>query len=274
MSESPVLEFPAMLYGTAGEIRRKLKAQGKTWVREYLKTGGFTPPRSMRPVLPGEVLEAHSGMVFSNGPCWRTHMFTAVLMSLDEGVPREERQRMEDVFESFCLSTPWGAISYGAPPPPPRSAERLAKRLAALLRFWDVLQDPRYAFFPWREFTLEELVEHIYGLTMEAWCPGGTASVREHLTLTVERLARATQEECIKAVLRVIPELLKRNTHIKHRETLSNPNLQRERLAALRPEDFEDVSCADRYSVTGALYEWDRALGREQTPPPGGAGES
>ena len=68
VSESPVLEFPAMLYGTAGDIRRKLKAKGQTWAREYLKTGGFSLPRSMRQVLPGEVLEAHSGMMFEQRP--------------------------------------------------------------------------------------------------------------------------------------------------------------------------------------------------------------
>ena len=136
------------------------------------------------------------------------YMLSSVSMSLSDGIPKEEHQRMEDVFESFCLSTSWGALSCAVPPPSLRSAELMSRRLAALLRFWDVLQGPRYAYWPGQEFTLEELVKHIYGLTMGAWCPGGAASMHEHLALTVDRVARATREECIEAVLRVIPELL------------------------------------------------------------------
>ena len=48
----------------------------------------------------------------------------------------------------------------------------MAERLAALLRFWDVLQGPRYAFWAFGSHpTLEDLMEYIYGMTLEAWCP-------------------------------------------------------------------------------------------------------
>ena len=275
VSESPVLEFPAMLYGTAGDIRRKVKAKGLAWAREYLKTGGFSLPRSMRQVLPGEVLIVNSGTALdsSSHPLWRIYMLPDAFMSLKYDGPKENRPLMEENFESFCLSTPWGALSNVVCPFPPKSAGRMAGRLAALLRFWDVLHGPRYAYFAWREFTLEELVEHVYGLTMEAWYPGGADSVREHLALTVERMARATREECIEAVLRVIPGLLKMDKHLEHRQTLSDSGFLRERLAALRPDDFENVSSAERFTVNGVLWDWARALGRNQTSTPGGAEE-
>ena len=96
----------------------------------------------------------------------------------------------------------------------------MARRLAALLGFWDVLQGPRYAFWFERKDTLEELIEDIYGMTLKAWCPGSPASVREHLALTVER------------------------------------------IAALSPKDFENLSSAYRYAVNGPLCAWDRELGR------------
>ena len=41
---SPVLEFPAMLYGSTAAIRRKVRAEGHWWAREYLKTGAFPQP--------------------------------------------------------------------------------------------------------------------------------------------------------------------------------------------------------------------------------------
>ena len=262
--QSPVLEFPTMLHGPIGAIRRQVSAEGRRWARDYLKTGAFTQPRRMLQVPPGELLIMHSAAEFDiiPSPRWRIHMFVSVFMSLHDGVPEEEYPRVRESFESFCLSTPWGALYHAVAPPPLRSAERMARRLAALLRFWDVLQGPRYAFWFDRKDTLEELMEDIYRETLEAWCPGGPASVREHLALTVERMSHATREDCLQAVLRVIPVLVQANADLKHREVLSDPGFLRERLAALLPEDFEDVSSAYRYAVNGPLCAWDRELGR------------
>jgi hypothetical protein len=259
---SPVLEFPAWLYGTKAAIRRKARDEGHWWAREYLKAGAFPQPRQMRQVLPGEVLVMHSGADFDTGdPRWRMHMFGDVFMGLDEGVPEEERPRMMEAFESFCLSTPWGALYRAVFPPRPRSAERVANRLAVLLRFWEVLQGPRYAFWSFdQKYTLEELMDDLYRKTLEAWCPGGPASVREHLALTVERMSRATREECMEAVLRVMPVVVEMDADLKHREALRDPDFLRERLRALPPERFEDVSSAYRYAVSGPLWAWYREL--------------
>ncbi|KFA90420.1 hypothetical protein [Archangium violaceum] len=261
---SQVLEFPAWLYGTKAAIRRKVGAEGLWWAREYLKTGAFPQPREIRQVQPGEVLAMHSGADFDTGdPRWRMHMFGGVFMYLDEEVPDEEHQRMRDTFESFCLSTPWGAIEHVVSPHPLRSAERMAKRFAAVLRFWDVLQGLRYAFWSFdQKYTLEELMDDIYRRTLEAWCPGGPASVREHMVLTVERMSRATREDCIEALLRMIPSLVAAVADFKHPEVLSDPGFLRERLSTLPAKDFDDFSSAYKYTVAVQLAAWDRALGR------------
>jgi hypothetical protein len=263
--QSSALEFPAMLHGPLDTIRRAVRAMGQGWAREYLKTGGFTQPRRMLHVPPGEPLVMHSAAEFEfmRRSSWRIHMFVNVFMNLNEGVPEEKYPRAREAFESFCLSTPWGALYHAVSPPPPRSAERMARRLAALLRFWDVLQGPRYAYrVPDTHHTLDELMEYIYRETLEAWCPGGPTSVREHMALTVERMACATLEDCLQAVLRVIPVLVQANADLKHPEVLSSPGFLHERLAALPPEDFEDVSSAYLYAVNGPLCAWDRELGR------------
>ncbi|HYO74189.1 MAG TPA: hypothetical protein VEU33_49770 [Archangium sp.] len=261
--QSPVLEFPAWLYDTTAAILRKVRAEGRWWAREYLETGAFPQPRQMRQELPGEVLVMRQAAEFDLGRTrWWMHLFGGVFMDLNEGVPKEARQRMRESFESFCLSTALRAHIHAVSPPPPHSAERMANRLASVLRFWDVLQGPRYAFWPGKKYTLEELMEDIYRKTLEAWCPGGPASVREHLALTVERMSRATREECMEAVLRVMPVVVEANTDLKHREVLSDPDFLRERLSALPPKKFEDISSAYKYAVNGQLYAWDRELGR------------
>ena len=139
----------------------------------------------------------------------------------------------------------------------------MADRLASVLRFWEVLQGLRYAFWSFdQKYTLEELMDDIYRGTLEAWCPGGPAPVREHLALTVERMARATREECLEAVLRVMSGIVEVDTHIKHREVLGDPDFLRERLSALPPKKLEDISSAYKYAVSTQLSDWDRELGR------------
>ncbi|HYO55169.1 hypothetical protein [Archangium sp.] len=262
--QSPVLEFPAWLYGTTTTLLRKVRAEGQWWAREYLKTGAFPQPRQMRQVAPGEVMVMHSGADFhATGPRWQMHAFIGVFTRLDECIQEQERQRTEEAFESFCLSTPWGALYHAVSPPPPWSAERMANRLASVLRFWEVLQGPRYAYWSFDDdYTLEELMEDLWRKTLEAWCPGGPASVREHLALTVKRMARASREECLEAVLRVIPVLVEGDNDLKHPEVLSDPNFLRERLHSLPPKDFESLSSAEKYSVAVQLAAWDRQLGR------------
>jgi hypothetical protein len=262
--QPPALKFPAMLHGSIPNIRRKVRAEGQWWAREYLEAGTFPQPRQMRQVPPAEVLVMHSGADFDSArPRWRVNLFVEVFIGLNEGVQKEERQRMRDAFESFCLSTPWGALYHAVSPPPLRSAERMANRLASVLRFWDVLQGLRYAFWSFdQKYTLDDLMDDIYRKTLDAWCPRGPISVREHLALTVERMSRATREDCLEAVLRVIPGLVEVDPHLKHREVLSDPNFLRERLSALPPKKFEDFSSAYKYAVSGQLWDWDRELGR------------
>jgi hypothetical protein len=78
-----------MLYGSTAAIRRKVRAEGHWWAREYLKTGAFPQPM-------------HSGAELDlNRPRWWMHLFVGVFMGLEEGVPEEEHQRMRDAFESL-----------------------------------------------------------------------------------------------------------------------------------------------------------------------------
>ncbi len=265
VSSAPVLDFPALLHGSLAATRRRVSAEGHRWTQEFLQTGSFTLPQRMRPVLPGEVVITHMGAEFlAPAPSWRLHVFIEVFTNLGHGLSARERQRIEEAFETFCLRTAWGVLHHCVAQLPTRSAEHMAQRLAALLRFWEALKGPRYVFWSYdRQCTLEELIQDIYVKTLEAWCPRGSTSVREHVSLTVERMARATRRESEEAILRVIPFLVATNNELKHREVLGDPAFQRERIAALSPNDFESVASACLYAVNGLVYAWDRQLGRQ-----------
>lgn len=264
VSQAPELELPAMFHGLTGAILRAVRAKGRAWGREYFETGVFTPTRRMLRVPLGESLFVDSGADSNLVPVprWRIHLFSDVFTGLSASVPKDKHPALEEAFESFCLGTPWGALYYVVSPPPPWSAERSARRFAALLRFWHVLQGPRYALWFERQSTLDELVRDLHGVTLDAWVPERTASGREHLALAVERMARATREECLEAVLRVMPVLIQTDKGFKHREALLEPGFLREHLVALSPENFAKLSGANRHTVTMQLADWDRALGR------------
>lgn len=264
MSHSSVLEFPAMLHGLPATVLHEVKAQGQKWAQDFLQTGTFTPPDRMLSVATGSLLEMQSGAVFDGTPHarWRVHLLDDVFLHLHEGVPSQDRPLVWEAFESFCLNTPWGALFLAVAPYPPRSAKHTARRLGALLRDWETLENFRYAIWLAREDTLEELMRHIHRETLNAWCPGGPASMREHMALVVERMSRATREECVEAVLRVAPVLVAANTGLGHRAVLGDPDFLREQLAMLPPEDFEDLSGACKDPVSLQLSDWDRALGQ------------
>jgi hypothetical protein len=96
---------------------------------------------------------------------------------------------------------------------------------------------------------------------MEAWCPGNEASVRARLETAATRMAQATKEDCIEAILREIPRALAHAHRLKHRAVLADPAFLRQRLATLGPEPFEHVSGACTADLIAQLYDWDHQLG-------------
>ncbi|MBM7112300.1 hypothetical protein I3V78_02000 [Archangium primigenium] len=256
-------EFPSMLHGTSAAILRKVRAEGRWWVREYRKTGAFPPPREMSQVSPGDVIVVRPGAEFDlNQSRWWVHLFVGVFTHMSEGTPPEEQQRTSETFESFCLGTPWGALYHAVSPPPLRTAERTAHRLTSVLRFWEELQTLRYAFRFGAKFTLEELMAEVYRETLNAWCPEAPGSLREHIALAAERMSHATREQSTEVLLQLIPGLVTGDRDLKHHAVLSDPDFLRERLVELPAEDFADIAGTYKYAVAVQLAAWDRELDR------------
>ncbi len=99
------------------------------------------------------------------------------------------------------------------------------------------------------------------GWAMDAWRPEGNASVHERLETAAERMARATREDSIEAILRQMPHALSLAGDLKHRDVVADPAFQRERLLALDPTSFAHVSGACTAELLDKLYAWDRQLG-------------
>ncbi|WP_232537293.1 hypothetical protein [Cystobacter fuscus] len=81
------------------------------------------------------------------------------------------------------------------------------------------------------------------------------------LELAAKRMARATREDSLEAILRQLPRAVSLAGELKHRDVVADPAFQRERLLALEPVSFEHVSGACTAVLLENVYDWDRQLG-------------
>jgi hypothetical protein len=244
-------------------VARKTSKEGHRCGEQYRKDGTFPAPRELLEVPPGEVVLAHEVVDFRREqPAWRLYMVGNVISAVCEALDWQNSFHVGDAYEESCRETAWGALYFATSQTAPRSAARLALRLRALLRFWEPLQSARYLFnAPNEALTLDELMTVARNWAMDAWCPIGEGSVRARLEMAAERMASATKEVSIEAILRQMPRAIASAQGLKHREVLADPAFLRERLGTLGPAAFERVSGACTSDLLSQLYAWDRELG-------------
>lgn len=190
-------------------------------------------------------------------PAWRLYSLWNVLEGLFEALDWQNTAAARDAYEAFCRETAWGALYFVLLQAAPMSAERVALRLQAVLRFWEPLQSVRYVFKAHDTLlTLEELMLAACDWAMDAWCPEGGSSIQERLERAAERMARASKEDCIEAILRQLPRVLTATRGLKHPDVLANPAEWRQRLALLDPESFARLSSACTADLLAQVYAW------------------
>ncbi|REG28080.1 hypothetical protein ATI61_109424 [Archangium gephyra] len=261
--QSPSLQLPSFLHGTFPSVHQKTAKEGTQCGEQYLRDGTFPMPRQMQEVPPGEVVVAHEVVDFQRErPAWRLYMVSNVKNSLYEALEGRNTIPARDAYEAFFRETAWGALYFAIHSSSPESAERTAVRLRAVLRYWEPLQSVRYLFkHPGAAHTLDELMTAACGWALEAWCPEGGASIRARMETAAERMAHATREDCLEAILRQLPRALAVERELKHRQVLTDPSFQRERLAMLDARAFARISGACTSELIGLLYDWDHELG-------------
>lgn len=251
--------MPSFLHGSFAAVARKTRKEGHRCGEHYGQSHSFPPPSALMEVSPSEVVISHEVVDFQREqPAWRLYQVSRVVSGLYEAMDFQNTLAVRDAYESLCREEAWGALYFAIAPPSPVSAERTALRLQAVLRFWEPLDSVRYLFTaPNAVLTLDELMMATHGWALEAWGPAEEAPLRERLTMTAERLARATREDSVEAILRQLPRALAEARALKHRDLLSNTDFQRQRLALLSPEAFARVSGACTGYLLELLYDWD-----------------
>jgi hypothetical protein len=263
--QSSSLQLPSFLHGTLHSVQQKTRREGQRCGEQYRKDGSFPAPLQLVEVSPGEVVLTHEVADFQRErPAWRLYMVSNVKGSLYEALDDQNSIILRDAYEASFRETAWGALYFAIEPSAPVSAERTASRLQAVLRFWEPLQSARYLFKTLGEaLTLEELMVASCDWAMDAWGPVGEPSVRARLETAAQRMARATREDSIEAILRQMPRALTFARNLKHPDVVADPAFQRERLATLDPWLFERMSAACTSDLLGQVYAWDRQLGMQ-----------
>ena len=259
------LQLPSFLHGSFMTVARKTSREGIRCSAQYRKDGTFPAPRELLEAAPGEVVLTHEVTDFQHEqPTWRLYMVSRVMSGLLKALDYQNTFQVRDAYEAFCHETAWGALHFAVEQNAPRSAQRTAHCLKAVLRFWEPLQSVRYLFKRLGAvLTLEELILASSDWAVDAWCPVGDSPIRARLELAAERMARATKEDCMEAILREMPRALTYARDLKHRDVLSTPSFWHEQLDKLPPGAFERVSGACTSDLLGQLYAWDRALGKQ-----------
>jgi hypothetical protein len=261
--QTTTLQLPSFLHGSHIAIQRKTKAEGHRCAKHYQHSRTFPQPRELLTVAPGDPVFTHNAIDFQDEqPAWRLYMVSEVMMALCEMDEKNHRQ-LDDIYETSFRETAWGALYFVLSGRAPESAERTARRIKAVLRFWDSLQHGRYLHQKPKTFlTLEELLTTACGWAIEAWCPEGGDTVRSRLEVASERMARATRGDCVAAILRQLPHILPfaDRKKLNHPEAVTHLTSWREHLDTLDATEFERISGVNPSEVLRCLYRWDRQL--------------
>jgi hypothetical protein len=259
------LQLPSFLQGTFAAVQRKTRTEGRRCAEQYRENGSFPASHELLTVPPGEVVLTHEvADLQRERPAWRLYMISSVMGALGDALNWQDTSQVRARYEASCLETPWGALYFAVTQPGVLRPERVARRLQAVLRFWEHLESARYLFKTLNPvLTLDELMNAACDWAMDTWGPAGETSVRARLETATELMARATREDSIQAILRQMPRVLAHSPHLKHRDVLADPAFLQERLEMLAPPVFERVSAASTPDLLGQLYAWDRQLEKQ-----------
>jgi hypothetical protein len=244
-------------------VQRNSRLEGQRCATQHRKDGSFPLPLRLVTVPASEVVLMHEVTDFwRDRPAFRLYMLESVMGALGDALDWQDTARVRAQYEATCLEAAWGALFFAVDQPGRLSTERVARRLQAVLRFWEPLLSARYVHKILHQvLTLEELMVSACAWVMDAWNPEGASSIRARLEVAAERMARAAREDCVEAILRQMPQALTHARNLKHREVLRDPGFIRQRLEALEPAAFERVSSAFTAHVIELLYDWDHQLG-------------
>jgi hypothetical protein len=267
------LLFPEFLYGELSPTQRKMKAETKKWGKLYAKSGDFPEPKLM-PVPPGSIVfwtrSALDLMRWGGSteidpewekvclragrhvPRWHLHHlihFWAEIPLVDDR--RETYQALFKAYEVFVQRYPWGALVIAIAQPLRNPIPVAARRIEALLSFWEPLDTIRYVGHDLYPVSLTAFVMEVYRELVVMWVDRPTGDAKTDLRTACANMPAASEDEIRARALRSARWFIETWPHLKHRQWLKTPGLLERELERLRIEEPDNY--ADLATLCGSL---------------------
>ncbi len=269
------LLFAAFVYGDHSVCRRKMKAEAIKWAKRYEQRGDFPEPKMISVPL-GSVMycdrssfemlamgfqfhvESATTLITQRfvpttleiGPPMKGHdaqwyfylvddLASETSMSLT--IPFEEKPRFRIAYEASVCRYPWGALSFVINPPMnmPETIDVVARRLEAVLSFWEKLDRLQYIDRYLKKITLSELMFFYYEGTIRMWGDASVGSVKDALRAVAEQMRTATEDEIHTRMMRRLHEVIDTDPNLKHREWLKSSSVLEADLARMKETNLD-----------------------------------
>ncbi|HRI62824.1 MAG TPA: hypothetical protein PK156_01255 [Polyangium sp.] len=243
------LLFPAFVYGDHAVCRRKMRAEAKKWAKRVDDGKDFPEPKLI-PVPPGSLMicaQVEADIIAfgagAHNPRWFFYLVDYLRVET-LGKSSLSRAVFQPQFEAFACRYPWGALSV-AMSGGIASVDRVARRLEAVLSFWEQLDTLRYRRI--RQMTLADLMFVFYEGTIRMWVDAPAGSVKDALRVVSAQMRTASEDEIHTRMIRHLHEVADTDPNLKHREWLQSPGLIEAevlRTKETNPERYQSLSTA------------------------------
>ncbi len=235
------LLFPAFLYGDNATCRRLWRAEAKKWGTRFEAHGDFPEPKLI-PVQPGSVIWTNDGAAEMlmlgdherrKKPHW--HFYHLKLLDAEASPGGPARALFDAAYEDFVRRYPWGALALIIDRRTNTTVDLVARRLEAVLSFWEQLDTLRYIDLHLKKLDLAALITFYTHEFVLAWADAPIGRpVKEVLRETMERMRNASEDEIQKRMMRRLHEVIDTDPNLKHREWLKSSGVLEADLASTR----------------------------------------
>jgi len=221
------------------------------WAR-WIEARGELPAETCERVQEPTVLCVNrmSGDARPRASRWRLYVGSVALYEAGCRLGADGSATLQGAIESAQAREPWLCLLQIATAPQPNSARRLARRIAAVLSFWDALARLRYELAGRVTGTLDDLVKDAFVDAFLMWSVKVSTGVRESLLNLGRVLEKATEAE-VRSNL--VAYLVTRSEDVLPRATKLNERVIQTWVERLDAQQLELLSGGDARAISEFL---------------------
>ena len=253
------IQFPTFLRGTVSSLRRSAKRVGQQWATAYREQQRFPEPK-LEVLTPGSLiyLKLASDLAHERQE-WRLYFVQIVAGEICEALDYQDYARVSAEFEAYTAGWPWGALDAAVEHPVPNSAPVVARRIEAVLGFWEPLSTLRYVDRTPQAVSLDAVMTNHFSGMLEMWLPARSGNIREDLAAAVEAMRRASAEDIRERLVEALARAARSESRFRHGELLTDPGWLSAAVGRLQPDVYEGLTGGNISDLLRTLFIFDES---------------